>query len=128
MGRLTKDEQDQINRTQDAVGFKLSREQIVKILGRNPFDRKPGRPLAVKKVKATQTKDVEPLYLNRLFAEKKKRVIPKEVLPEDLEELFRDKLWVINLVAERNSPRFPSETWRHYFINIAQDKMTPDVI
>src|SRR3977135_2530034 len=107
MGRLTKDEQGQINRTQDAIGTKLTREQIVKILGRNPFEKKPpGRPLATKKVKATQTNDVKTMYLKKLFAEKvpKKKVTLEEVEPEDLQELFRDKLWFINLVAERNSP------------------------
>ena len=85
MGKLTKDEKALIARTEKTLGMKLSKKQIIGILGRDPYVKnKVGRPLAQKKVKGTQTeikekqrqrkqkrenkKDV-PMNLQRLFAE-----------------------------------------------------------
>src|SRR5271156_3871118 len=85
MTRLTKEEHGQIKRTEKAFNTKLSKEQICIILGRDPFIKKSVAP---KKIKAIQTVDVEPMYLGKLFKEKK---IIKNDTPLYLKKLFAQR-------------------------------------
>src|SRR3977135_2900853 len=87
MGKLTASEKDQISRVEKTLGMKLTKQQIIGILGRNPFEKKSvGRPIAKTKVKRMQVEEkrqqralrkeaaekgnLEPLHLKKLFAER----------------------------------------------------------
>src|SRR5271156_5195463 len=88
MGKLTLNEQTQIKRTEKALGIKLTKEQIIGILGRNPFIKKTlhkpkkhisSEEVMIKKLKGenirklrterTQVNRETPLHLHRLFAD-----------------------------------------------------------
>src|SRR6266853_3218629 len=156
MGKLTEDEKALIARTEKTFRKKLTKEEIIGILGRNPYAKqKVGRPLAQKKVKGTQTeieekqrqrkqkrenkKDV-PLNLQRLFAEgdslvrrerrrRREANQKNEPEPEDIAVLhgtFRE--WEIDLIDVRMSERYPTSEWRNYRIRIAEGHMSPEVI
>ena len=133
MGRVTKDEQAQIERIQDATGIKLTREQIVKILNRNPFEKKPpGRPISKRKNRGTQTTNSSRRFLqeSRREAVKAERRNKTETEPEPLHRLFGEfREWEVDLVNERNSPRYPNTTVRSYRIRIPEGQIvSPSVV
>src|SRR5271156_1492101 len=148
MGKLNENEKEQISRVEKTLRMKLTKQQIIGILGRNPYEKqKVGRPITKTKVKRIQTIDYEKrkqrqqrkeafendkksLHLKKLFAEKipRKKKVESEVDIE-IKHLFEsDQEWEIDFVGEEISINYPSATWKHYKIRFAENQKSPMVI
>src|SRR5271156_388162 len=78
MGKLNENEKAQISRVEKTLGMKLTKQQIIGILDRNPYEKqKVGRPITKTKVKRIKTIDYE---------KRKQRQQRKEAFEKDSKE------------------------------------------